>query len=128
MNKEKLKQHFPNLEEGLYDEILENATQKDSKAGETLMRVSQTIRSALLITDGTVKLYREDDDGNEFFIYQLNPGQAYSLSMVCAAKHETSEVLAKALTDSVAISIPVEHKDKWWLKDDDTSNATWLFE
>lgn len=116
MNKEKLSLLFPGFEDDLCNEILEHATVKEFKPGETLMRAGQTIRSTLIIIEGTVKLYREDEEGNEFFIYQLNAGQACSLSLVCAAKHEISEVLAKALTDTVALSIPLEYMDKWMSK------------
>ena len=116
MDKTNLKILFPNLEEGLYDEILKHGTIKKVKAGETLLKVGQTIRSTMLILDGLVKLYREDEEGKEFFIYYLNAGQACSLSMVCAAKHETSEVLAKALTDATVLSIPLEYMDQWMSK------------
>lgn len=107
---------FPQLEDGLYDELLQHATVKEIKAGETLLRVGQTIRSTLLIVEGFIKLYREDDDGNEFFIYNLHAGQACSLSMVCAMKQQTSEVLAKAMTDVVVLSIPLDYMDKWMNK------------
>jgi CRP/FNR family transcriptional regulator, anaerobic regulatory protein len=113
MDKNNLKQLFPGLEEGLYDELLEHGTIKEVKAGETLLKVGQTIRSTMLILDGLVKLYREDEEGKEFFIYYLDAGQACSLSMVCAAKHETSEVLAKALTDATVLAIPLEFMDQW---------------
>lgn len=111
-----LKKLFPNLEEGLYNEIVKHGTIKEVKAGETLLKVGQTIRSTMLIIDGLVKLYREDDEGKEFFIYHLNAGQACSLSMVCAAKHETSEILAKALTDVSVLAIPLEYMDQWMSK------------
>ncbi len=111
-----IKHLFPNLEEGLYNEIVKHGTIKEVKAGEALLRVGQTIRSTMLILDGLVKQYREDDEGKEFFIYHLDAGQACSLSMVCAAKHETSEVLAKALTDATVLSIPLEYMDKWMSK------------
>ena len=113
MNIDYIKKLFPNLEEELYQEIIDHATIKEVQAGEVLLKVGQTIRSTMLIADGIVKLYREDQEGKEFFIYQLNPGQACSLSMICAAKHETSEVLAKALTDATLLSIPLEYMDKW---------------
>ena len=113
MNKQQIKQLFPNLEEGLYEELVKHGTIKEVKAGETLLKVGQTIRSTMLILNGLVKLYREDNEGKEFFIYHLNAGQACSLSMVCAAKHETSEVLAKALTDATVLSIPLEYMDQW---------------
>lgn len=113
MNKEVLKKLFPSLEEQLFEEIIKNGSIREVKAGETLLRVGQTIRSTILILDGLVKLYREDHDGKEFFIYHLDAGQACSLSMVCAAKHETSEVLAKALTDATVLTIPLEFMDQW---------------
>ncbi|MDB5205957.1 MAG: Crp/Fnr family transcriptional regulator [Flavisolibacter sp.] len=116
MDKNYLKQLFPDLEEGLYNELVEHGTIKEVKAGETLLKVGQTIRSTMLILDGLVKLYREDDEGKEFFIYHLDAGQACSLSMVCAAKHETSEVLAKALTDATILAIPLEFMDQWMSK------------
>lgn len=111
-----LRKLFPTLEEPLVEELAEHGTVKIIKAGDTLLRLGQTIRSTMLILDGLVKLYREDDEGKEFFIYHLEPGQACSLSMVCAEKHETSEVLAKALTDSTVLTIPLEYMDKWMSK------------
>ena len=116
MDKENLQHLFPNFEEGLCKEIIKYGTIKEVKAGETLLKVGQSIRSTMLIIDGLVKLYREDDEGREFFIYHLDAGQACSLSMVCAAKHETSEVLAKALTDATILAIPLEFMDQWMSK------------
>ncbi len=113
MNTARLKQLFPTLEEALFEELVKHGTVKEVKAGDTLLRVGQTIRSTMLVMDGIVKLYREDEEGKEFFIYHLDAGQACSLSMVCAAKHETSEVLAKALTDATILSIPLEFMDQW---------------
>ena len=116
MDIKKLQQLFPNLEEGLYGEMVKHGTVLEIKAGETLLKVGQTIRSTMLILEGLVKLYREDNEGKEFFIYHLDAGQACSLSMVCAAKQETSEVLAKALTDATVLAIPLEYMDQWMSK------------
>jgi CRP/FNR family transcriptional regulator len=113
MTTKELKNIFPGLEAELYDEIIQHGTIKEVKAGDTLLRVGQTIRSTMLILDGLVKLYREDELGKEFFIYHLDAGQACSLSMICADKQETSEVLAKALTDATILSIPLEFMDQW---------------
>ena len=109
----RLQDLFPNLEAALIEDIEKHGMIKEVKRGETLLRVGQTIRSTMLILDGIVKLYREDEEGKEFFIYHLDAGQACSLSMVCAAKHETSEVLAKALTDATILAIPLEYMDQW---------------
>jgi hypothetical protein len=52
MDKKNLEQLFPALEPGLYEEIIEHATIKEFKAGETLLRVGQPIRSTMLIVGG----------------------------------------------------------------------------
>lgn len=116
MNAKGVRTLFPTFEEQLFEEIVANGTIREIKAGETLLRVGQTIRSTILILDGLVKLYREDNEGKEFFIYHLDAGEACSLSMVCAAKHETSEVLAIAMTDAVVLTIPLEFMDVWMTK------------
>ena len=113
MEIQRLQQLFPELETALLEEMLEHGSIKEVKAGETILRVGQTIRSTMLVLDGLVKLYREDEEGSEFFIYHLDAGQACSLSMVCAIKHEKSEVLAKALTDATLLSIPLELMEQW---------------
>ena len=116
MNKDNLKQLFPNLEDGLYDEMVMHGIVRNFKAGETILKMGQPIRSTILILEGLIKLYREDSEGKEFFIYHLNGGQACSLSMVCAANQETSELLAKALTDTTVLAIPVEFMSQWMSK------------
>jgi CRP/FNR family transcriptional regulator len=116
MDTEYLRQLFPTLEEPLLEELAKHGTVKEVKAGETVLKLGQTIRSTILILKGLVKLYREDDEGKEFFIYHLDAGQACSLSMVCADKQEKSEVLAKALTDATILSIPLSFMDQWMVK------------
>jgi CRP/FNR family transcriptional regulator len=80
------------------------------------MRVGQYIRFTMLILEGLVKIYREDDEGNEFFIYYLGPGKACALSMICASKQETSELMARAMTDTTVLAIPLASMDRWMMQ------------
>jgi len=107
---------FPNLEEGLYEEIIKYGEIKEVTAGTTILRKGQTIRSIIMVLEGVVKLYQEDDEGDEFLIYQIQPGQACAVSMVCTYAQEKSQVTAKALTDVTLLSIPLEYMDKWLQK------------
>ena len=113
ITKQELKGLFPNLEEGLYDAILENAEIREVPAGTPLLKVGQNIRSTMMVVEGTVKLYQENDEGDEYFMYYISPGQACAVSMVCSFQSEQSQVLAKALTDVTLISIPIKFMDKW---------------
>lgn len=111
--KQALKKIFPEWEEGLYDAIIENADLKEAKAGTILLKHGQNIKSAMLVVEGTIKLYQEDEEGGEFFMYHLNPGEACAVTLVCNYHHEQSQVLAKAVTDISYLSIPIEFMDKW---------------
>lgn len=105
--------HFPSLEKDLVEEIVKVADVKTFSEGEVLMRTGQNIRSALLVLDGLIKIYREDDTGNEFFMYYLDAGKACAISLVCALGKETSGLMARAITTSTVISIPAHYVDEW---------------
>lgn len=113
MTEKELSLHFPSLEKGLIDELLKVADVKTVQEGDVLMRTGQNIRSALLVLDGLVKIYREDDQGNEFFMYYINSGKACAISLVCALGQETSGLMAKAVTPATVLSIPVHYVDEW---------------
>lgn len=104
---------FPSFEKPLRDEMAEKSEIRYFKAGEQLMRTGQYFKSTMLVVEGLVKVYREDDQGSEFFMYYLQPGQACALSMVCATKAETSQIMAKAVRDTVVIAIPLQYMDGW---------------
>ncbi|WP_136666705.1 Crp/Fnr family transcriptional regulator [Flavobacterium sp. H122] len=111
--KELIKSHFPNFNPQLIEEIDSHATIKNVKAGEILMRSGQYIKNTVLVVSGKVKVYREDEDGGEFFMYYLQPGQACAISMICATKQETSSVMAKVVEDAELIMIPLQLMEKW---------------
>jgi CRP/FNR family transcriptional regulator len=113
MDLKALKTLFPDWEDGLYEEVLESAQYQSASAGTTLLRPGQNIRSAILVVSGTVKLYREDPNDGEFFMYYLEPGEACAVTLVCDFHQETSQVLAKAVTDIAYLSIPLSKVDEW---------------
>ena len=102
---------FNQFEPSLKQFIVDNGTIKSFKAGDIIMQTGQYMKATVLVLDGRVKLYREGDDGGEFFMYYLEPGNACALSMVCAIKQETSEVMAKAIKDTKVLMIPVSFMD-----------------
>lgn len=111
-----LKALFPGLEEALYAELETHGTIKEVKAGDVLMRSGQPIRATMLVLEGAIRLYQEDADGGEFFIYHLQPGQACAISMVCGYGMGESHVTAKALTDTVLLSLPLNYMEDWMMR------------
>ena len=107
---------FPSFEKELIAELSKTGEIKTFKEGELLMRTGQNIRSTILVLQGLVKIYREDDEGNEFFMYYLDGGKACALSMICASKQDTSELTAKSVTETTVITIPLSYMDQWMTK------------
>jgi CRP/FNR family transcriptional regulator len=114
--KELLEQRFPMFEPELVDKLASIGTLKTFAEGEEMMRTGQYFRSTMLIVDGLVKLYREGDEGGEFFVYYIEPGNACALSMVCASQQKTSEVMARAMRESQAILVPIDKMDALMLE------------
>jgi CRP/FNR family transcriptional regulator, anaerobic regulatory protein len=105
------KQLFPQFEPGLVEIIEKEAVQRSYNAGDIIMRTGQYIKSTALVLEGRIKIYRENQDGGEFLMYYLEPGQACAVSMICAIQSETSEIMAKAEEDTEVLMIPVQLMD-----------------
>lgn len=116
MNDALFEKLFPVFEPDLKQELKENSEVVQFAEGDQLMRTGQYFKSSMLILEGLVKVYREDDEGNEFFMYYLKPGQACALSLVCATKQETSQIMAKAVKETDVLSIPLKFMDQWMTK------------
>ena len=103
-----ISKHFPTLELSLREAIARIGTLREIPAGETLMRSGQFLKYTMLVAEGRIRVYREGEEGGEIFMYDLEPGSACALSMVCAASARKSEVMGRAETDAVAIMLPIE--------------------
>jgi CRP/FNR family transcriptional regulator len=109
--KELINRRFPSFESELIEILSSNALIKEIDEGEILMRPGQYIKSTMLVLDGMIKLYREGQEGGEFFVYFIEPGNACALSMVCASQHKTSEVMARVQQKALIALIPIELMD-----------------
>ncbi|RYE10478.1 MAG: Crp/Fnr family transcriptional regulator [Sphingobacteriales bacterium] len=111
--KQEIQKQFSQFEQPLLEGLLQNSVIKHLEADEPVMQTGQYIRSSILLLNGLLKVYREDDDGNEFLMYYLQPGDACALSMMCSARSETSEVKAKAVESSDVVLVPMHLTEQW---------------
>ena len=111
---------FPSFSNQLIEAVNKNGTNHSFEAGQILMRTGQFIKSTVLVLSGKIKVYREGEDGGEFLMNYLQPGQACAISMICALKSEASQITAKVDEDSELLMIPLDLMDKWML-----THRTW---
>ena len=111
--KDDVLKQFPQLEQPLLDEILRHSTIRRVREGDEVLRTGQYIRSTILLLSGLLKVYRQDEEGNEFLMYYLEPGNACALSMMCSARNEQSQIMAKAVDASEVLLIPSHLSEQW---------------
>ena len=111
-----IKEIFPSFSNALVKEIKTTAIAQSIASGDVILRTGQYIKNTVLVLSGKIKVYREDVDGGEFFMYYLQPGQACAISMICATKNEKSQIMAKVVEDTELIMVPLPLMDKWMMQ------------
>ncbi|MCH2199522.1 MAG: Crp/Fnr family transcriptional regulator [Flavobacteriales bacterium] len=119
---QKFESEFKHFPPDLKSFLTEVGLAKEFSEGEEMMRTGQYFKHTMLVVDGKVKLYREDEDGNEFLLYYLGPGSACALSMICATRAEQSQVKAVAVEDVTALAIPIQYMDQLM-----TNHKSWYY-
>lgn len=111
-----LDHQFPQFYDSeLKNEIAKVGTLKTIREDMHLMDVGQYVKSIPLIVKGSIKIYREDEEGNELFLYYLYKGEACAISLVCTINDRVSQVRAVATEETQIISIPIENMDRFMM-------------
>jgi len=121
-NPEDIMGFFPLFDKELANFLAGIGEVRTFQEGEIMMKTGQYFKAAMLIVKGKVKLYREGDDGNEFFMYFLETGNACALSMICAARNQASGIMAVAVEETEVIMIPIQYMDQLM-----TSYKSWYY-
>jgi CRP/FNR family transcriptional regulator len=105
--KEYLETYFGHFEQGLKDEIVKNGRLRTFAEGIQVIGSGELMKYTMLVIKGRLKLYTDGVNGEEFFMYYLEPGQACALSFVCAARNRKSDLEAFAVEETEVIMIPI---------------------
>ena len=109
-----IRQKFPILHEpDLIKEISENGNLVHYKQGDVIMDINHYIKSIFLLVEGSVKIIREDDEGNELFLYYLNGAATCAMALTCCLNDMKSHIRAIAEEDCTLVTVPVHFLDKW---------------
>lgn len=109
-----LKKVFPHLlHPQLVEEIQEVGQLMRFKEGDVLIDYGQYIRMAPLVLEGSLKIMRENDEGEELFLYFLNAGESCSMSFTCCLAEKRSSIRAVVDDDVLILGIPVQYVDQW---------------
>jgi len=109
-----VRKHYPQIaERPLQEEIAQVGKVMRFRAGEMIMDFGSYVKVVPLILEGSIKVSREDEEGNEIFLYYLQPGEACSMSFTCCMMNKKSEIRTIAEEDTTIIGIPTRYMDEW---------------
>ncbi len=109
-----LQAHFPTiLDTELINRIVEHADFREVDEGDLLMDIGGIIRTIPMIISGSIKVMREDDEGNELLLYYLRAGETCAMSLTCCMAFKRSEIRAVAQEPVTMLSIPVSDMEDW---------------
>ena len=106
--------HFPSLnDKALKESIFSTAQVKQYKEGDTIIRKGQYIKVLPLLLEGSIRVSREDEEGNEVMLYYLGVGESCAMSINCGMEKEESGITAIAEQDTTVLMIPHEQSMNW---------------
>ncbi|MEL4308174.1 Crp/Fnr family transcriptional regulator [Joostella sp. CR20] len=113
--KNTLQQQFGYLfNETILNELNTIGQTKQYTKNEIIMDVHQELTAIPLVINGSIKVLREDENGNELLLYFLEKGDTCAMSLTCCLKHAKSKIRAIADTDAEILFIPSEKMEKWF--------------
>lgn len=111
-----LRRYFPDMEPDLLEEMASLGEIIELHEGMPVMQPGQQFRYMIFVLEGNIKIFREDANGGEFYLYSLTAGTACALSLSCVARAEASGVKGITVEDGVALLIPIEYMERWLLR------------
>lgn len=101
------------FEPKLLKEMQQFGVAQHFKEGDLIMDYGKYIRMMPIILNGTVKVLRMDEEGNEILLYYLSSNESCSMAYSCCIEAKKSEVKAIAEDDVELIAIPNLKLDEW---------------
>lgn len=98
----------------LLDEINKYARVKTVARDTILMDAGTDIVFVPIVQKGVLRIVRENEEGQEVFLYHLYPGQTCAMAINCCQAGKKSMVKAIAEDDTEVLQIPVKMVEEWF--------------
>ncbi len=108
-----IKKTFPFLEKELILEIDRISTLHELNIDQSILGEGDYIKSFPMVLQGSLRVVRLSETGNELLLYYLNSGEICSMSLTCCIGLQKSNIKMIAEEQSVVITIPVDVPEKW---------------
>ncbi|GGC39823.1 Crp/Fnr family transcriptional regulator [Parapedobacter defluvii] len=92
----------------LVEKLNQYSIKKKYEAGSVILNENASIRSIPIVTKGTLKVLRMEEDGREILLYYIKAGESCIMSFLGGMHNETSKVRAEVEEDAEILFLPME--------------------
>jgi len=108
--------YAPIFEDSLLREIEQKSMLITATAGQGLIRMGQPITVVPMVLSGTLKVSRENDEGQELLLYYVRPGEGCAMTFSCGLMSQVSLVKGTAEEDLLILCVAVAAMEEWMQK------------
>ena len=103
----------PIFEPELIREIEEKSMPFNATAGQGLIKMGQPIKVVPLVLEGTLRVSRENEEGQELLLYYAKSGEGCAMTFSCGMMSKPSQVKGTAEDDLTILCVPVNVMEEW---------------
>lgn len=92
----------------LIAKLKQYSTEKMYREGEVILDENSSIRAIPIVTKGTLKVMRTEEDGREILLYYIKAGESCIMSFLGGMHDEKSKVKAEVEEDAEILFFPME--------------------
>jgi len=104
------------FEPELINEICISGDIRKFKEDTTIMDIGQTLSHMPLVISGSVKIMKEDKEGNDLLLYYLELGDTCAVTMSCCTRPTKSSIKAVTESDAELLFIPIDKMEDWMVR------------
>jgi CRP/FNR family transcriptional regulator len=104
------------FEPALLTEIEERSVAFTASDGQGLIKMGQPITVVPLMLRGTLKVSRENEEGQELVLYYVRSGEGCAMTFSCGMMSKPSQVKGTAEEDLNMLCVPVAAMEEWMQK------------
>ncbi|UPT68071.1 MAG: Crp/Fnr family transcriptional regulator [Sphingobacteriales bacterium JAD_PAG50586_3] len=90
------------------ERLLSYGVAKTFKEGDVILNENAYIKVIPIVTHGSIKVLRTEEDGHEILLYYIHPGESCIMSFLGGMHHETSKIKAVAEEETEILLIPID--------------------
>lgn len=92
----------------LVAKLNEHGIRKNYDAGDVILNENAYIRAIPIVTKGSIRVIRTEEDGREILLYYIKSGESCIMSFLGGLHNETSKVKAEVEEAAEILFLPVE--------------------